>query len=372
MRVCVIGTGLAGSLLAWRLGGGNLDEIHLVSGDPSTPDATGVSGGVVRGYEPDPDQRELAIASMAELLSSEVLRAWSGYRRTGCVYLPAVPAHALGAAVAQVNAALDGSARITPASEVPGFAGLPCSAVAVVERDAGHLSPRALRAAVLADLPARVHRHRGPVGALTRHDDGTVGCALPGGGLRVDAVVVAAGSWTARILAGAGLPAAGYRTKAIRYAVHPTAGPCPPPFVDEHTGLYGRPTAEHEMLLGVATDEWDPAPGAPPPQASTYRRALDLARQRLPGLRPAPATRRVAATDCYHPSGVLALRQVATPGHLIYTFSGGSGGAVKTSLAASRRAATALADARAHRNPLALTVPGERTSSHDREHPSPR
>ena len=52
-------------------------------------DATAASGGAVRAYDALPAQRELAIASLAELLGSPVLRDWSRYRETGFAYLRA-------------------------------------------------------------------------------------------------------------------------------------------------------------------------------------------------------------------------------------------------------------------------------------------
>ncbi|MGG7609836.1 hypothetical protein ACQ5JZ_10565, partial [Streptomyces sp. ZG43] len=51
--------------------------------------------------------------------------------------------------------------------------------------------------------------------------------------------------------------------------------------------------------------------------------------------------RSVAACDCYHDPAGLALRPL---GGGLHTFTGGSGGAAKTVVAASRRAARALLD----------------------------
>jgi len=154
MRVCVVGAGLAGSLLAWRLAADRTVRVDLV-GSPGA-DATAVSGGVVRGFETLPEQRELAMDSLDELLASPVLRDWSGYRETGSTYLPVnLPADQLETAVKEIEAVCPGSAELTVAPD--GWSGLAAGAVAVTERTAGRISPAALRAAVLADRRTGSH-----------------------------------------------------------------------------------------------------------------------------------------------------------------------------------------------------------------------
>ena len=103
MRICVVGTGLAGSLLAWRLAADRTVRVDL-AGSPAA-DATTASGGVARGFETLPEQRELALDSLRELLDSALLRAWSGYRETGSTYVPSgLPAAELETAVKEIEA----------------------------------------------------------------------------------------------------------------------------------------------------------------------------------------------------------------------------------------------------------------------------
>ena len=54
---------------------------------PSDADATGASGGLVRGFETDPGLCLAAAESLAEIRASRTLRDWSGYREVGSVYL---------------------------------------------------------------------------------------------------------------------------------------------------------------------------------------------------------------------------------------------------------------------------------------------
>ena len=349
MRVCVVGGGLAGSLLAWRLGRAATGlRVDVFTGGRRGGDATAASGGAVRCYEEHPEQRRLAIASMAELLASRVLREWAEYRPTGAVYL-ARDATGLDAAVADIEHLVPGSATAVATAELArhGWAGLPAGGGAVVERAAGYTSPSRLRDAALADADADadadanadagpgVAVHDTAAGPVRVDERGAVTC----GDREYDAVVVAAGPWTTAVLAAGGLPSAGYRTRSIQYVVHRVDGWRPPHFVDEFTGLYGRPTADGGLLLGVPTDRWDVDPDGPAPVAGLAERAAGLAAARFPALRLGPIVRRACAADCYMTKPVLALRPVH-PG--LFTFTGGAGGAVKTALAASALAAVQL------------------------------
>jgi glycine/D-amino acid oxidase-like deaminating enzyme len=374
VRVCIVGGGLAGSLLAWRLAhattdwridvllGGRRGAVSNAASDARSNavlDATAASGGSVRAFEADPEQRQLAIASMVELLASRTLRQWSDYRPARVVNLRR-DAAGLDAAIADIELMLPGSVSLADRDELAaqGWADLHAGAVGVVERGAGYTSPARWRDAVLADLRHRVTVSVAPsvapseatVARITLDDDGTVTCATGAATLRYDAVVVAAGAWTAALLRASGLPAAGYRTKSIQYALHPMDGTwSPPQFVDAVTGLYGRPTADGGLLLGLPTEQWDVDPDRPPTTPALLDEAARLARARFPRLRIGPATRRVGSADCYAEQPILSLRPVLDGvdndgDHRLYTFTGGAGGSVKTALAASRRAAIQLVE----------------------------
>jgi len=193
------------------------------------------------------------------------------------------------------------------------------------------------------------------VTAVTPCENATLQCTTAGGGAgtrEYDVVVVAAGAWTAALLRAIGLPAEAekYRTKSIQYAVHPVDGWCPPQFVDEVTGLYGRPTADGGLLLGLPTELWGVDPDRPPTTPRLLGAAARLAAARFPRLRLGPAAAMIGAADCYAEQPFLSLRPVigtvgtADPGPRLFTFSGGAGGSVKTALAASQRAAIQLVE----------------------------
>jgi glycine/D-amino acid oxidase-like deaminating enzyme len=363
VRVLIAGGGLAGSLLAWRLAQQPGTQVELITGRAGRPkprpvaDATAASGGAVRAYDALPEQRELAIASLVELLASPVLRDWASYRQTGFAYLRAEPADGpasgpaeIERAVAEIERALPGSAELTSPAEAfgdqadgPGWAGDEAgdgdgARVVVRERRAGYTSPGRLRDAVLADLAARscaVLRDATLDSAAGSADGNTAG---------YDAVVLAAGAWTPALLRASGRPADGYRTRSIQYTVY-DAGPVrPTAFADERTGLYGLPTADGGLLLGLPTTEWDVPPGAAEATLSLHEAAARLAAGCFPRLKLGEARQRVAGVDCYCDPPVLALREVSGQPPRLFTFTGGSGGAAKSALAASLRAAHQLTD----------------------------
>jgi glycine/D-amino acid oxidase-like deaminating enzyme len=322
MNICVIGSGIAGSLLAWRLARAG-EDVELVLGPVQHRDATGVSGGLVRGYEPTRAQRDLAVASLLELATDERVRAWARYAEVSSVW--AVPQlESLTAAAAELEEQLPGSVELRTAAELTalGWRGLPDGGGAIVERRAGYLDPGALRDAVIDDLAARSN-----VSLQT----------CPSG--RADLTVVAAGAWTHRVLANLGLDPQPLRTKSIQYALHYTAEWRPTPFCDTTTGLYGRPYGDGMLLLGLPTDDWAVDPDRLRPDPSLAESAAYLAGRRFPSLALSPVLRIVTAADCYGPEPVLDLRPA---GANTYTFTGGSGGAAKSALAASSRAAAAL------------------------------
>ncbi len=346
MRVRVVGGGLAGSLLAWRLAQLPGTRVELLAGSLRAADATAASGGAVRAYDALPEQRALALDSLVELLGSPVLREWAQYRETGFAYLRGADAAGqadLAQAVAEIERELPGSAELTSPSAVfgaraggPGWAG-DDTIVVIRERRAGCTSPHRLREAVLADLAGRPQARvrADPIEAL-RADAGR----------GFDAVVLAVGAWTPGLLRASGRTADGYRTRSIQYTVYDSGPVRPPAFADERTGLYGLPTADGGQLLGVPTTQWDAPPGITPvTQAqdglTRHELALRLADDCFPGLKLGGVRRRVAAADCYCDPPVLALRQI---GDRAYTFTGGSGGSAKSALAASRRAAHFLAE----------------------------
>ncbi|MEV5570877.1 FAD-dependent oxidoreductase [Spirillospora sp. NPDC052269] len=335
MRICVVGAGLAGALLAWRIRLEDRTAEVELAGPREHADATAASGGIVRGFEADAALRAEATASLAELYGSRLLRGWADYRETGSVYIQAGPPP-LPSDLAAICAALPGSAVL---ADAPGFPDRP---PAVVERRAGHISPGALRREIVTDL-LRIggRRTTAPVTGLTEEPDGALTLRHGASETTFDQVVLAAGPWTPGLLTRLGLPRDGLRTKRVQYRVHPAGNPPGRVFVDETTSLYGRPHRDG-VLLGVPSDRYDVDPDDRRPEPALAHAASALARATFSDLRLGRAVRTVVAADCYHPDPGLRLRPVSGASARLSTFTGGSGGAAKTALAASRTAAEEL------------------------------
>ena len=236
--MCVAGGGFAGSLLAWRLAQLAHVRVDLVLGPDRGSDATSASGGAVRAYESLAAQRQLAIASMAELLGSPVLQRWANYQQGTSVYIRDAAAD-LPAQVAEIQRELPGSAQTMPVAKAfgstvrgPCWAGPP--GLAVVERQAGFVSPGRLRDALIADLAGRPSARLLPaeLDEVTITAAGPVRIQAGGTAGTYDIVVLAVGAWTSGVLRAIGVPAEGYRTRSIQFTSY-NAGPWRPPvFVD--------------------------------------------------------------------------------------------------------------------------------------------
>jgi glycine/D-amino acid oxidase-like deaminating enzyme len=339
VRVCIVGGGLAGAMLAWRLASPAW-RLELVPGRKSTVDATAASGGAVRAFDPDPELCRLATASTAELLASRTLLRWAGFRRSETFYLPR-SAEGLAGAVAGIEAALPGSAHLADGADLTrrGWVDLHTGCVAVHEHQAGYLSPAGLRAALLADAADRMSVVDGEVAAVTLRGNGSVVCSIGGEDHEYDLVVVAAGAWTPALLRSWHLPAAGYRVQSIQYGLYLTGRWCPPTFIDEVISLFGRPAPGGSLLLGRPTRQWGVDPDRPPTTPALHAGAARLVRARFPRLRIGPAWKVVGSADCYGETPTLALRRVVDSDHRLFTFTCGAGGAAKTALAATRHAA---------------------------------
>ncbi|MBB5958151.1 glycine/D-amino acid oxidase-like deaminating enzyme [Saccharothrix tamanrassetensis] len=339
MKVGVVGGGLAGALLAWRLSeASDRVRVEVVVGRRTRPDASAVSGGLVRGFELDPGAGRVAAESLAELRGDDRLREWSGYREIGSLYVVPRGVDPAGS-VRVVDERLPGSPAVVDAGELRrrfGFRDLADDAVGVVERHAGYLSPAKLRDSALA----RAADQGVDVVAADAVDvrDGPALRTSDGVERRYDALVVAAGAWTPGLVDHGGT----LRTKQIQYGVYRVPLSGLGAFVDDDTGLYGRPWGDGTFLLGLGCDRWDVRPEAVEPDLALADRVAAGVRRRFGvAVGAAPPEKVVASFDCYRsPAGLRLLPVDGRPG--LFTFTGGSGGAAKTAVVVSRRAAGEL------------------------------
>ncbi|MEQ1567575.1 MAG: FAD-dependent oxidoreductase [Myxococcota bacterium] len=247
-RVVIVGAGIAGAACARHLAD-QREVVWLERGGGPVAESTGHGVGMVRRLTDDPVERALG----------RVTRAWLGTRSDphltfpGAVVALAHDPTALNGAVAGVRAhGVD--VRLGPAPPV-------CAGSAIRTwwwaPDEAMVDPRALatglaREAVAAG--ATLHPGRAVTG-LRRRAGRISGVDTDSGPIEADEVILAAGAWSGRLAATAGLdrPLVPLRRSVARVAAPAPAGH-PWVWIDDD-GLYLRPEAERGTWLVCPCDE---------------------------------------------------------------------------------------------------------------------
>jgi glycine/D-amino acid oxidase-like deaminating enzyme len=219
---------------------------------------------------------------------------------------------------------------------------------AVYEERAGYASPRQVTKALLnlATSSGAVVAERTAVAGIHTRRGRVAGVRLASSSfaadiVAADIVVVAAGAWSRELLTGLGL-ALPLRTKRIQYNFFRVPGaPRHPAFIDDTTGVYGRPDEAGTSLIGMALDEWDVplAPAAVNPATTTA--IHHAAGKRAPWLTGARVAGGVSGFDAYTPDGH-ALVGFDDQVEGLFLATGCSGGGFKMALGVGQRVAAAL------------------------------
>jgi glycine/D-amino acid oxidase-like deaminating enzyme len=258
-EIVIIGAGVQGASLAFHLA--KMGARPIVLDRPGVINATGRSSGLVRMHYDLPENAALAWRSF------QVFRDWAdivggqcGFTRTG--FLQLVPPELsdqlranvrmqaeLGIPTLLVNA--EDVALIAPEMVVEDIE------IAAYEPESGYADPAGAAAALLAaarQLGGSV-RQTACAEAILTEGDRVVGVRTSAGDIGADAVVLAAGAWSAQLAAGIGLDL------PIRSWVHDTAyvvrpaGFAPfPAFIDFGRAMYARPEGRHLVLVGLEDD----------------------------------------------------------------------------------------------------------------------
>lgn len=313
----VVGAGITGASVAAQLAGRGADTVVLEAGERAATGATAASGGMVRGYDPDPVVARLAAASLSVYADPS---AWydgtSPLHRTGAVTLADRREEPrLRAAAAALRTGASPGARVVSDDAVPEVHGIQrAGAVALLEPEAGWVDPSAVTALLLRQAVrdgarlitrARVTRvHRA---------GGTARLTTAAGEIRAArAVVLATGGWGA--LPPAGVRPSHIRTRAIQVSLlrRPPGTPEHATFLDLTAGCYAKPVDRHTSLIGLRLLVWDEPPGLPPaPDAEHHRRTVRAVGRHLAWVREAELVRLVRSFDGYgaadgllHPTGL--------------------------------------------------------------------
>jgi glycine/D-amino acid oxidase-like deaminating enzyme len=346
----VVGGGVIGAAILHALAKRGVPALLLEQGEVAGG-ATGPSVGILRALDLDEQHCELAAASFPRFLRFEQeVGEPCGYRRTGLLYFVAqADRERLERRVARVRelgCALDVLEPQEGARRFPHFDWSGIDA-AVLEPFAGHADPvRATRAWLRAAQAAGARvRERTRVERLLVEAGRAVGVATAGGELRARAVVLAAGAWSAPLLAPLGI-ALDVRSKEIQVTrcAWPAHFTTYPGFIDTTTALYGRADVDGSFLVGLPTANWDVDLDAFTADERHARAVLARAPARMPCVRDGAQAGIVAGFDGYTPDRRAIVGPCAELRGLLLAV-GFSGGGFKQAPEVGRRIAEGVASA---------------------------
>lgn len=319
-RIAIVGGGVIGASVAWHLAAAEAGEIVLVERATLGAGSTWHSAGNIT-WSARNDGPVLATLEAAETVAREADQA-TGWLRTGRLFLARKP-ETLDDFTDSMRIAEQrgyGSRLLSPAEAARHHPLLDPGAIAGAWLNglSGRLNPADLTAAY-----ARAARRRGVVlregcavtGLVTRRGR-IAGFDTADGRIDADVVVVAAGLWSRRFLAGAGVALAQWGCEHFYLIARPepALGPATPSFVSPEDSIYGREEVGG-MLYGFFDADaktLDAGDGAPPDNftfslldedwdkiAPYAERAMQL----FPALEHAPVTRFVNGPEAFTPDG---------------------------------------------------------------------
>jgi glycine oxidase len=323
--VVVIGAGVQGSAVAWRLAQAGRDVLVLERAIPGA-EASSAAGGIlspgVEALEPGPFY-DLGRASLARYPAfvAELEAATGvplGYRAAGTLEVALDDQHAqlLAGRAAKLQKA---GLPVTVLDEVevrrlePGLS--PEARGALWFEDEGSLDPRQLgRALAIAAQRAGARFLSGQVRAI-RHEGGHVtGVDHDAGHIEAPAVVLAAGSWTMQV-AGHGLPPGAVRPVRGQMAVLDTRPPLLSRVIFSGHG-YVVPRPDGRVLCGSTMEEVGFEKAV---TAGGLRHVLEVGMEIAPALAGAPLVESWSNFRPASPDGEPILGRGAVPGLLYAT-----------------------------------------------------
>jgi sarcosine oxidase subunit beta len=296
-EVIVVGAGVVGASIAFHLAERGVDTVVLDREGPAAG-STARSGALVRAHYPTALEADLAWESLTDYFEpwGERVGGGCGFTRTGFAYLVGEE----NAEALQHNVALqrevgvetelvgpDELGEIDPALRTDGVA------LAAYEPRGGYADPAAtavgfLRAA--RALGARFERRR--VTALQERRGRIRGLQTDEGSLEAEAVVLAAGAWSAPLVESVGLLLPIQPTRVyVALFERPYELPTHLTLIDTTQGFYARPAAERATLVGSRDSlEWLDSPDEPTPEPDSVfvAEASQRLGRRIPALANAP------------------------------------------------------------------------------------
>jgi len=291
MRTVIIGAGLAGCSVAWRLAGAG-EVVLLEQALQPGAEASSQNAGMIRRLGEDPYERALAIRTAAFL--TDPGEDWTGLTPsvvTGALLGLAHDPDHLSDAVAHLRASGITVERLEDAAEVaPAMAGsrLIRSWYVPDERLADAWQ-------ILSGLLRGIRRRGGvircgvSVQRIVTQGGAVVGVETSAGRIGADRVVLAAGAWSGQLASALGLarPLIPLRRTLLHIPAHPLSRPEHPWCWIDDVGIYIRPESDGWLTSGCdeAVDPPSPGPGSQGPVESMPRAlAMDKIARHFPAL----------------------------------------------------------------------------------------
>ncbi|MFE9749572.1 NAD(P)/FAD-dependent oxidoreductase [Saccharothrix saharensis] len=327
----VVGGGVIGAAVAWHLARRGHDVVVFDQRRGGVA-ATAQSGGLLRLHHTADCDIALAARALPTFQRfGELVGGDCGYRPTGFALLVG-PEHgeALRHNVDKVRAAGGKAEVVEPGALAARYPGLRLDGVAAAayEPDGGYADPAATARLLLDAARAEGARVLDdvPVEHLLVRDDRVVGVRCSIGDVDVDAVVLAAGVWSAGLAEEVGVDL-GISPRWIAIALaHAEADV--PACIDDTTGNYFRPNGGQGVFFGVDLDPEDEPVGTYfPVRPELVTAARDGLWRRVPALADGPTVSTRVGVDGYTPDRHPVIGPVGPAG--LYAATGLSGGGFK-------------------------------------------
>ena len=269
--VIIIGGGIMGTSLAWQLARRGGGRVTLLERSVVAAGASGKTGALLRRHYSNHPEAILAhrgwqvFAAWPELVGGKPVHTPSGL----IVTVDTSPGHEANVERLHRNVALQNSlgipSRVVTREELRVLQ--PCAtwddvSHAAYEPDSGYVDAIAATRGMAraAQDAGAVVREATPVLGIEIVGDRVNGVRTPAGLIPADTVVVAAGPWTPRVLAGTGveIPIAALRVQ-VAIVQRPLDVPAHMVLLDTAAGIFARPWGSGRTLIGVGGgDQHDP------------------------------------------------------------------------------------------------------------------
>ncbi|UGY91988.1 NAD(P)/FAD-dependent oxidoreductase [Streptomyces gobiensis] len=334
--IVVVGAGIIGASIAHQLTLRGRSVVVLEQASRTGAGATGLSGGMVRAYDPDPVVAELAQLSLDTYQDPA---QWQSRRS---------PLHSVCALTIQDPAMeqllRESAAQLGPSAQVitdSPYLGVHLDGgIALAEQRGGYVPAVTVTDDWLRQACSRGASLHYRVRVLgIEKDDGRCRVHTGAGEILARSVVVAAGAWAAQPLAGAHRQHP-VRSRSIQVSVvlRDPAESAHGTFIDLRTGAYGKPVGDNRSVIGLPHLVWDEEPGRGYAEPDTRHAELTAktVTPYLPWVAEAERAAILRTVDGYCDTGELC-EPTEVAG--VWSVRGWNGGGVKVAPEAGRRIA---------------------------------